>query len=366
MRVLVDAVLGPAHPRGVGRYVLELAGHMQRSGEAAVTVAIAPWHRDFYAPLSAVGVGLAEVRVGGRRGLRDAWHLLGVGRLAGRLASDVIHVPDRLPVARAGRPLVITVHDTAEHDLTDAFGPLQLRYRRLVLADQLRRATRIIAPSTFSARRIAALAPAATDRTTVVMHGAGLDPAQPQVQPEQVGNERFILYVGAVQRHKGVPHLVRAFRALGATDVGLVLAGAVHNDEAAVEAAIGGDSRIVRLRNPRDAVLAWLYRHAVALAVPSRYEGFCFPLVEAMQLGCPVLAADAGAMPEICGDAALLFAPTDETALTAQLARVLADDGLRARLSAAGRERAAAFSWERAAHETISVYRAALAHGEAV
>jgi glycosyltransferase involved in cell wall biosynthesis len=353
------------HPRGVGRYVFEIAGHMQRSNEAAVTIAIAPWHRDFYAPLSATGVELAEVSVGGRRGLRNAWHLLGMGRLARRLRSDVIHVPDRLPVARAGRPLVITVHDTAEHDLPDAFGPLQLRYRRWVLADQLRRATQIIAPSRFSARRIATLAPGAADRTTVVMHGAGLDPHQSAVRPEQVTRKRFVLFVGAVQRHKGVPHLVRAFRALGGSDAGLVIAGAVHNDEAAVEAAIGGDPRIVRLRDPRDAALAWLYRHAVTLAMPSRYEGFCIPLVEAMQVGCPVLAADAGAIPEICGEAALLFPPTDERALTAQLARVLADDGLRARLSAAGLERAAAFSWERAAHETLSVYRAALARGRA-
>ena len=362
MRVLVDAVLGPGHPRGVGRYVFELAGHLQRSGDAAVTLAIAPWHRDFYAPLAASGVELAEVRVAARRGLRNAWHLYGVGRLARSKRADVIHAPDRLPVvARAGRPLVITVHDMAEHDLPDAFGRLQLRYRRRVLADQLRRATLIIAPSSFSARRIAALAPPAAERTTVVMHGAGLDPAQPQVQPEQVRYERFVLYVGAVQRHKGVPLLVRAFRALGATDVGLVIAGAVHNDEAAVEAAAGDDPRIVRLRDPGDAALAWLYGHAIALAVPSRYEGFCIPLVEAMQLGCPVLAADAGAMPEICGDAALLFPVADETALTAQLARVLADGELRARLSAAGLERAAAFSWERSAHETAAVYRAAMA-----
>lgn len=94
--------------------------------------------------------------------------------------------------------------------------------------------------------------------------------------------------------------------------------------------------------------------------MPSRYEGFCIPLVEAMQFGCPVVAADAAAMPEICGDAALLYPPTDEAALSAQLVRMLADDDLRAQLSAAGRERAAAFSWERAARETLAVYRAAL------
>lgn len=247
MRVLLDAVLGPAHPRGVGRYVLELAGHVQRSGEAALTVAIAPWHRDFYAPLVAAGVELAEVRVGGRRGLRNAWHAYGVGRLARSLGSEIIHVPDRLPVlSTSGRPLVITVHDIAEHDLPAAFGRVQLRFRRWVLADQLRRATLIITPSNFSARRIRAIAPAAGDRTTVVAHGAGLDVAQPQVRPAEVRTERFVLFVGAVQRHKSVPNLVRAFRALDLPDTALVVAGATHNDESALKAAIDGDPRIVR------------------------------------------------------------------------------------------------------------------------
>ena len=94
--------------------------------------------------------------------------------------------------------------------------------------------------------------------------------------------------------------------------------------------------------------------------MPSRYEGFCIPLLEAMRAGCPVLAANAAAMPEICGDAALLFPPGDEVALVKRLARLIGDDALRASLSAAGRERAAAFSWERAASDTIAVYRAAL------
>ena len=361
MRVLVDAVLAPSHPRGIGRYVSELVDHIARSGDAAITIAVAPWHRDYYAPLVARGVALTEVRVGARRGLRNAWHAYGVGRLARSLNADLIHVPDRMPVIRtAGRPLVTTIHDTAELDQPDAFGALQLRYRRWVLRDQIRRATRLIAPSQFAGGRIAALDPRAASRTTVVMHGAGLDADQVQVAPLQIRGRAFVLFVGATQRHKSVPLLVRAFRALDRQDVDLVIAGPAHNDEAAVIAAAGSDPRILRVRDPQDPELAWLYQHATLLAMPSRYEGFCIPLLEAMRAGCPVLAANAAAMPEICGDAALLFPPGDEVALVKRLARLIGDDALRASLSAAGRERAAAFSWERAASDTMAVYRAAL------
>lgn len=362
MRVLVDAVLGPSHPRGIGRYVRELTAHIARSGEASVTVALAPWHRDFHASLAGAGVELAVVRVGPRPGLRHAWHAYGIARLARSSRADLIHVPDRMPViATADRPLVVTLHDTAEIDQPDTFGPLQLRYRRWVMRDQVRRATRIIAPSQFAAARIARLDPAAAERSTVVAHGTGLELDEAPAEPDQVRGRPFVLFVGATQRHKSVPLLVRAFRAMDRADMDLVIAGPEHNDEAAVGAAAGTDPRVIRIRDPHDAQLAWLYQHATLLALPSRYEGFCIPLLEAMRAGCPVIAADAAAIPEICGDAALLFPPGDQVALTRRLARLTGDAALRATLIAAGRERAATFSWERAAAQTLGVYRAALA-----
>jgi len=109
-----------------------------------------------------------------------------------------------------------------------------------------------------------------------------------------------------------------------------------------------------------DAELRALYVGASVFVFPSRHEGFGLPPLEAMSLGAPVVCADAASLPEVVGDAALLFAPGDAAALATALSRVLDDPALRERLSRAGRERAAQFTWERTAAGTVAAYREAL------
>jgi glycosyltransferase involved in cell wall biosynthesis len=111
------------------------------------------------------------------------------------------------------------------------------------------------------------------------------------------------------------------------------------------------------LVNGGDAELADLYAGARALVYPSKYEGFGFPPVEAMAAGCPVACARAGSLPEVVGDAALLFDPEDVDDIAGALDRVVADDGLRSRLVDAGTARAAQFTWERAGQEAVDGYR---------
>jgi glycosyltransferase involved in cell wall biosynthesis len=106
---------------------------------------------------------------------------------------------------------------------------------------------------------------------------------------------------------------------------------------------------VVHLQRVSDTELGTLYRNALCLVFPSLYEGFGIPPLEAMQCGCPVLAAAASSLPEVCGDAALYFDPHDPMSLTHALRRILADETLRRALIEAGLRRAAAFNWRASA-----------------
>jgi glycosyltransferase involved in cell wall biosynthesis len=114
----------------------------------------------------------------------------------------------------------------------------------------------------------------------------------------------------------------------------------------------GGGARY--LGRVSDQELKSLYQNALALAFPSLTEGFGLPPVEAMQCGCPVLASTGGAIPEVCGDAVMYIAPDDQAGWTEAMERIEADQTLRARLSHAGRRRAALFTWERAARALLA------------
>jgi glycosyltransferase involved in cell wall biosynthesis len=368
-RVLVDALGWPGRPRGVGRYIRELVAHLGVAGEVEVVLATGPWHLGFYAPLTQSGVRIVQVDgIGGSRLSRHAWHAMGLPTVARRVAADLVHVPEVVPAGRAaGIPMVVTIHDVAERDYPDVHGPFQVRYRRLVLKRLLRTSAHLITPSHFTAVRLAAFQPGAEGKTTVIPHGPGLDRTTETRKPALNLPDRFVLYVGALQRHKNVPRIVRSLRAVHASgvrrldDLGLVLAGPSHNDTAEVTRAIGGDARVVWLELPSDGELAWLYRHAAGLVVPSLYEGFCLPITEAMNFGCPVITADRGGPREVAGNAAVLVDPLDEDAIAAAMIQVLTDEDLRTHLSAAGRAHAADFSWAKSATETAAVYRRAAA-----
>lgn len=362
MRVLIDAVTAPGDPRGVGRYIRELSASAAAIDDTHVVLAHGRWHSEFFAPLATRGVELVPVDLRSRGRLaRHWWHASSLSGLARRVRADVIHVPDRVPATpRAGPPVIATIHDVAEYDQPDAFGPVQRHYRRLILDRQLRTAHRLITPSDFSAQRMGLVNLAARTRTTVVHSGPGLDPDTQPSKPTAPIREPFLLVLGAVQRHKNVPRVIRAFRRIDGRDISLVVAGADHNDRGSVARATEGDTRVVRLRDPADAEVAWLYRHAAGLFFPSLYEGFGLPILEAMAFGCPVITSDRGAMQELGKGAAMLVDPFDEEALHHAALRLLDDATLARHLVAAGRERATQYSWERAATSTVAVYRDAL------
>ncbi len=170
---------------------------------------------------------------------------------------------------------------------------------------------------------------------------------------------RYVLFVSTIEPRKNLGVLIDAFetlRAAGAYDGSLVIVGKI---------GWKSEGLVPRLRRPGivhldylDAPrLATVYRNAEAFVLPSIYEGFGFPLLEAMAHGVPAIAARSSSLPEIGGEAALYFEPSNAAELAAELRRVVSDRSLREALMARGRERAARFRWDRAAEQTLEVLK---------
>ncbi len=168
-----------------------------------------------------------------------------------------------------------------------------------------------------------------------------------------------LLFVGGMDPHKNLEVLLAALAAQEAAQLPpLVVAGPVGRDRRLAQLSASCRVRVVDI--PDDAALAALYRRALALVLPSRNEGFGLPALEAMACGCPVVAAHSGALPEVCGDAAVLLDPDEPNAWLRTLLTLQREPETRAALVRAGLGRARMFTWERTAAELVEVYRAAI------
>ena len=272
------------------------------------------------------------------------------------------HLPFLLP---ASLPGVVTVHDLVwrRHPETMSFRGRLLE--RAAMARSLARASRIIAVSEFTAREIAHFYPAAATRCTVI-HEAGRalgDPVPPEL------DFPFFLFVGTREPRKNLSTLIRAFAMAvkeGDLPHRLVLVGAAGWGGVDVEteaARLDIANRVLVKGYVDEPALAGLYAGATALVMPSKYEGFGLPVVEAMARGTPVIVSDRAALPEVAGGAGLLVDSEDPGAIAAALTSVGSDDSLRDTLSQRALRRAEDFSWDRAAAETLALLEAAASTG---
>ena len=300
---------------------------------------------------------------GGRvaRGLARelTWFPLRLGHAARRAGADVLHCPMPLaPPLPHPTPTVVTVNDAIPWDHPEWLTRAHALHARLVLAPALRRAAAVVVPSAHTRERLLArvrgLDPGVV---TVIPYGLG-----PQFSPGEAGpGEPFLLAVGTLQPRKNVEAALAAFERLVADGLEqrlTIAGGRGWRDAALLEriAASPAAARIDRVGHVSDAELLALYRGASCLLYPSRAEGFGFPPLEAMACGTPVVAARAGSLPEVVGDAAPLVDPDDVAGLADAVAAVLAQP---APWRERGLAQAARFSWPACAEATVAVYRRA-------
>jgi len=291
---------------------------------------------------------------------------------------DVLHVQYTAPpFARC--PVVTTIHDLAFEHLPETFNRRSWMQLRLTVRRTARRAAHIITVSDYSRRDIS--------RTY------GIPPAAITVTPEAapphfapITNERelsrirekygiqqdYILSLGSIQPRKNLVRLIAAYSSLRAVQRGvklpqLVLAGKrgwleKETFRAAELSALGKDILFTGYVPEQD--LVGLYSGALCFVYPSYFEGFGLPVVEAMQCGVPVLAGNRTSLPEVVGDAGLLFDPFDTEALVNALMLVLSNPAYRASLRAKGLERARDFDWKTTAKLTLGAYQRAAKRNE--
>ena len=250
---------------------------------------------------------------------------------------------------------VVIVHDAAVFRRPDAYTSVYGRWHRRVGTRSARRALRVVTVSEFSKRELVDLVGLDPAKVQVIRGGVS-ERFSPQADSERVRaklglRRRYVLTVGTADQRKNLAALGVAARRLAEMGVDLVRAGDARPHFAQTEAVAG--VRSVGYVDEQD--LPGLYAGASAFVLVSLYEGLGLPCLEAMASGVPVVAAARAALPETCGDAAILVEPEDQEAIAQALGRTVDDEQTRARLQAAGLERAAGFSWDRAARELDSL-----------
>ncbi len=276
------------------------------------------------------------------------------------VSCNVFHATNFIAPPSLRVPTVVTVHDIGFIRRPESVPPAIRRMARL-LPTVLRRASVVITVSEFTRDELVWWLPDVADRISVIPNGIHHRKVQPGDTGLQPGPP-YAVMLGTLEPRKNVALALDAMRILRRRGVALrlVLAGSpspVLDVPAMMRKRGLGPPEVVRTGYVDDARVAALVAGARMLVFPSLYEGFGMPVIEAMDAGLPVVAARAGATPEVAGDAAVLVDPGDPEAFAEAMRRVATDEGLRAGLIEAGRQRAKQYSWDRTARATLRLYR---------
>lgn len=354
-RVLLDLRMVQGRLHGIARYALELAGRLP---------ALAPaWEFSALVPPGGLpdDLGPLQPRVPLHRAWAGFLSPLEQPALAAQLTQlkpDLFHATSfSLPALWPGR-LVATLHDANHLALADQYGPGRTAYYRLVVGPRAERARALLTVSAFSREELARHLKLTPYRFQVIEPGVDARYQPPLASEARAFRERrglperYLLAVGNPKAHKNLALLARLAPELPSPFV-LVAGGGAARE-------LGFPESTRELASVAEEEMPLLYGAATALLLPSRYEGFGLPALEAMACGCPVIAADAGALPELTCGAALLAGPDDLSAWKESTLKLLRDEPLRRACIEKGLTRASRFGWETCARATLAAYERAL------
>ena len=275
--------------------------------------------------------------------------------------SPAHRLPSLLPT-RVAR--VVTVHDLVWKHAGETMRPMSRWLDSILMPEAVRLADRVITVSGHTAEDLLREMPNARGKVFPIPLGTSfLAPAASRESLTSLGlTEPYFLFVGTLEPRKNLTRLLEAFARLPdslRSRAVLAIAGGKGwggVDVATIAERFGIGDRVRVLGYVDDSQLATLYTHALFLAMPSLYEGFGLPLLEAMSHGTPVLTSNCASMPEVAGDAGMLVDPCDVDSVAHGLSELLSHDARRNALACLAKPHAASFSWDRAAEDTLRIF----------
>lgn len=375
MRIVIDGRWIIREPSGISHYTLNLVRALARRDP----------HSEYFLLFQDQSIAneimnsrdlctcsnLSPVRV--RSSVFSALSQFEVPMLLRKLKADIFHSTNFMaPLVVFGTRLVVTIHDLIPF-LFPHFAPRSKKSRfypayRLLMQWIVRRADAIIVDSSNSYLDLSGSFPRAAAKTSVIPFG--VDPSFHSGSEERSGRIRrrwdldgeIILYVGRQDPYKNVAGLIEIFSRVVRKRPGarLVIAGAEDPRYCEISRAIQDlnlADKVVVTGFLRQEELVDLYREASCVVLPSLYEGFGLPVLEAFTIGAPVVASNAASIPEIAGEAALLLDPKKPELWDDAIVQVLSDPRMRGSLVERGKARARSFSWEIAAGKILEIYR---------
>lgn len=361
MRIAVDARPLTMPMTGIGRYTHSLLKIMTKSRHEWLLYSDSPLKNEFsrldnvrirngnVAPASAVGLAYSQ-------GVYRSW--------LKRDKPDLFWSPrHHLPIG-LGNALrqVVTIHDVVWKRYPQTMQWQTHWAEKALMAPSVKQADKILCVSEFTKSEVQAFWPEQSDKCVVVRSGGNLNVEQKQFDENSTHKRPYALFVGTLEPRKNLRRLVEAFANLvneNRVQSDLIIVGAVgwgENDLGSLVKVAGAEDRILLLGHISDNHLQQLYSGAHCLAMPSLYEGFGLPVLEAMRYGVPSVISQDGSLAEIAGDSGLLVNPLSADSIANALEAMFNNEAKRSALSKKASKRASEFSWEKAASETLAVF----------
>ncbi len=278
---------------------------------------------------------------------------------------DVFFSPAHYAPRVSPVPTIVTIHDLSYFYFPQEFLRKDLYQLKNWTKYSVKKAKKVICVSKETKKDLIKFYKTPEEKIEVIYNGYEKTAIKPKSHRFKLFKERYILYVGTLQPRKNIQTLIRAFQIFQkeSPDFKLVLTGKkgwLYDKIFELVKTLNLQDRVVFTDYVPDGELITLYQNAFCFVLPSFYEGFGIPLLEAMAEGTPVIAAGSSALPEIGGDACLYFDPHNVNGLVRLLSRLKNDEDLRKKMIEEGKKRIKLFSWKKCSDETLKVIKSAV------